>query len=387
MKRATPLEGGLVLLSVSLGCGLAFLSFGGSTKPESELRRKEAEFVALTANEQQTVTEAFDRFQSYSAARKQQLNGIMKAAEADPKVSRRLQTIESWFLSLPRSEQDVWREKIAAGDATAVSARIQEQQQLASKVIVDFSLGARRFFRQRNPQTTRPENANSNEGIPVLEISIQQYASIIDEAFPNQILTDEEQRCMQELDTLEERCLCKTLYVMGWLRANRFHSSSTEPMVSALEHQMLDLDSGWQQRFADFIRRIDTRSFGRIAKAMAVVSILDQAIIILGARFKDRIHTEQADLINAFAQIDDERLRTRLMAAAPDAARNELQKILMKDQYVYDSARRRLMLDLISYEENLAMLSQSLFGPFGGLQGRGPNSQSQPSIRPETRPD
>lgn len=371
-----------LILACGLGCATAFAVWGSLSPSEIELQRQLVDFNQLPLASQQAVRDTYsDYFKSLPPVRKQQLQKIMLAVSSEQPLQEKLQALDQWFLGLPIAEQRFWREKIAAGDATAVSGGIFEHQRQSSRIIIDFSQGVRRFFRQRAPSspTPRSENTGSRDGLLPLSLNLDQYAGLLNSAFPDELMSAKQRDFIDSLSTPKEQTLGKTLLALNNMRESRFSSEAVAPFVSSLIQQTEDFDSQWQQQFHDFVRRVESRSFGRTAKAMVVVSILDQAVLELGASFKNELETSSDAMLQSFEDLQDDKKRVQLMISSPDAARDELKKIVLQNQYLDDSPRRQLMLMLIQYEDDLGSLSQTLFSSFSGFGGRGPGGGGQPN--------
>ncbi|MCA9035532.1 MAG: hypothetical protein KDA91_10395 [Planctomycetaceae bacterium] len=364
----------LNLLGLIGGCATAFAIFGHLPESELDLLRSSSDYTAMPVTDRQALQEAFEAFKGFSADRRQRVETTFNAVKQDGVLAAKLTMLNEWYLSLPPVEQTEWRTKIVAADVAAVAEKIQADLASRDLIVVDFSFGAR-FSRTQRRTQKRPAS-DSNAQVSPLTLSISDYSNIIDTAFPDSELPHDERLLLAQFESPSERLLCKTLLVIDRLRKQHFAQGSLASFYEVFEAHIDSIDSSWRHEWESLVRKSERNPMASgFVRVMIPMSILDQAVIALSQPIRGSISPDSENLVDAFAEIQDEKVRRDLMNTDPESARFEIEQILLLSQYDQNSARHQLAQRLVNYERSLDAMG--FLREIGG-RGRFPVREDDP---------
>ncbi len=388
-----------VVFAASVGFLLAWIVWGQSGPSEILLMERLKEFQELPSEQQDQLRRAYSAYSSTMAPagsdpeaiaqadrRRSDLDQLHKAVSTEPELKLKLEKFNQWWTVVSSAERDSLQELIRKGNAEAVSSRFFDDQQQSRYLLVDFSLGPYRFSRQFNGPRLRSEDSSESRWLPNLELKPEEYAKILDQAFPVSSLSREHQEELLALRDPEHQLLYRTLRSLEGIRDGGGPAAydNLSGLMDALISVVSEFSSEWSEQFSARIdeSRNPRAFFSRIGVIIACVSVLDQAVIELGKDLRNNFVADDHELMAAFESASDE-VRRGLLTMSPEIARERLQKIAVLDQNESDSAERRLYRQLLAYDESLIAF-QRLFssrspGPISGINpppGGGPPSRN-----------
>lgn len=381
-------------------CGflLAWFVWGQSASSELLLLERSKQFQELPSEQQDQLRRAYSAYSSamepvgsgpeaiaQADRRRSDLDQLHRAVSTEPELKSRLEQFNQWWTAVSSAERGSLQEMIRNGNAEAISSRIFDDQQQSRYLLVDFSLGPYRFSRHFNGPRLRTEDYSEYRWLPNLKLKPEEYARILDQAFPVNSLSSEHQRELRALTDPEHQLLYRTLRSLEGIRDGGGPAAydNLSGLMKALISVVSEFYSEWSELFSARIE--DSRNprafFSRIGVIIACVSVLDQAVVELGEDLRNNFVADDHELMAAFESASDE-VRRGLLTMSPEVARERLQKIAVLDLNESDSAERRLYRQLLAYDESLIAFQRLFSSRFPGqIPGINPPTGGGPSPR------